>query len=196
MEEEFIKYFSRFRPLTVEESQAIIQDTCIENFKKGTILLSEGQISKDVFFILKGCVRQFCISDGDEKNTDFFIEQEWVLTAVNYAEKTPSTFYLSCLEDCILVVGNAENDKKLYQNFPELEALARSIMEVEMTKYKETLVSYITNSPEQRYINLLKNRPELLQRVPQHHLASYLGIKPESLSRIRKRIFSKNTGKK
>ena len=193
MENEFLKYFSRFRPLTDEESAAIIHDICIERFKKGTILLREGQISKDVFFVLKGCVRQYLISDGDEKNTDFFTEEKWVLTTVNYADNTPATYYLSCLEDCILVVGNSENDKKLYQNFPELEALARSIMEQEIIKYKETLVSYITDSPEQRYVKLLRNRPELIQRVPQHHLASYLGIKPESLSRIRKRIFNKNT---
>lgn len=193
MENKFLKYFSRFRSLTDEESAAIIHDICIERFKKGTILLREGQISKDVYFVLKGCVRQYLISDGDEKNTDFFTEEEWVLTTVNYTDNIPARYYLSCLEDCILVVGNSENDKKLYQNFPELEALARSIMEKEIIKYKETLVSYITDSPEQRYIKLLRNRPELIQRVPQHHLASYLGIKPESLSRIRKRIFNKKT---
>ena len=193
MENKFLEYFSRFRPLTDEESAAIIHDICIERFKKGTVLLRDGQISKDVYFVLKGCVRQYLISDGDEKNTDFFTEEEWVLTTVNYTDNIPATYYLSCLEDCILVVGNSENDKKLYQNFPELEALARSIMEKEIIKYKETLVSYITDSPEQRYVKLLRNRPELIQRVPQHHLASYLGIKPESLSRIRKRIFNKNT---
>lgn len=193
MENKFLKYFSRFRSLTDEESAAIIHDICIERFKKGTILLREGQISKDVYFVLKGCVRQYLISDGDEKNTDFFTEEEWVLTTVNYTDNIPARYYLSCLEDCILVVGNSENDKKLYQNFPELEALARSIMEKEIIKYKETLVSYITDSPEQRYVKLLRNRPELIQRVPQHHLASYLGIKPESLSRIRKRIFNKKT---
>ena len=193
MENKFLEYFSRFRPLTDEESAAIIHDICIERFKKGTVLLRDGQISKDVYFVLKGCVRQYLISDGDEKNTDFFTEEEWVLTTVNYTDNIPATYYLSCLEDCILVVGNSENDKKLYQNFPELEALARSIMEREIIKYKENLVSYITDSPEQRYVKLLRNRPELIQRVPQHHLASYLGIKPESLSRIRKRIFNKNT---
>ena len=193
MENEFLKYFSRFRQLTDEESAAILHDICIERHKKGTILLREGQISKDVYFVLKGCVRQYLISDGDEKNTDFFTEEEWVLTTVNYTDNIPARYYLSCLEDCILVVGNSENDKKLYQNFPELEALARSIMEKEIIKYKETLVSYITDSPEQRYVKLLRNRPELIQRVPQHHLASYLGIKPESLSRIRKRIFNKKT---
>ena len=193
MENKFLKYFSRFRPLTNEESAAIIHDICIERFKKGTILLREGQISKDVYFVLKGCVRQYLIVDGDEKNTGFFIEEEWVLTSVNYTDNIPSTYYLSCLEDCILVVGNSKNDKRLYQDFPELEALARSIMEREIIKYKETLITYITDSPEQRYVKLLKNRPELIQRVPQHHLASYLGIKPESLSRIRKRIFNKKT---
>ncbi|MBC8146372.1 MAG: Crp/Fnr family transcriptional regulator, partial [Bacteroidetes bacterium] len=82
-------------------------------------------------------------------------------------------------------------ENNLYQKFPKLEALARSIMEKEMIKYQEMLMLYITDSPEQRYTKLLKNRPELLQRVPQHQIASYIGIKPESLSRIRKRILKK-----
>lgn len=191
MENKFINYFSRFRQLTEEESAAIVESICIEKFKKGTTLIKEGQISKAVYFVLQGCVRQYCILDGDEKSTSFFTEEQWVLTTTNYSDNTPATNYLSCVEDCVLVVGNAEKENNLYQKFPKLEALARSIMEKEMIKYQEMLMLYITDSPEQRYTKLLKNRPELLQRVPQHQIASYIGIKPESLSRIRKRILKK-----
>ena len=85
---------------------------------------------------------------------------------------------------------------KLYQNYPQLIELAHILIEAERSKYQEMLISYITDSPEQRYNNLVKYRPELIQRVPQHHLASYIGVKPESLSRIRKRILKINPSNK
>ena len=107
MENAYIKYFSRIRPLTEYEAKAILEDIDIIEYKKGTILLREGQISKDVYFVLKGCVRQFCLLDGDEINTDFFTEEQWVFTSTNYSNNNPASFFLSCVEDSILVVGNS-----------------------------------------------------------------------------------------
>ena len=178
--------------LTEEETKAIIEDITIRKFKKGTILLNEGNISKEGYFILKGCIRQYCIVDGEEKTTNFFTEEQWVLSRKSYIQKIPADHYFSCVEDCILLIGNLEKETKFYQQiskFPRLQALSRSIMEKEIGEYQEALTTYITDTPEQRYLELLKNRPELILRVPQHQLASFIGVKPESLSRIRKRIF-------
>ena len=79
----------------------------------------------------------------------------------------------------------------MYKRFPKLEAIAGTMMELNSGMAQEELASFITSSPEERYMNLLENRSDLLNRVPQHQIASYLGMKPESLSRIRKRIVSK-----
>jgi DNA-binding MarR family transcriptional regulator len=79
----------------------------------------------------------------------------------------------------------------MYQKFPQIESLNRAMVEAIMAKQQDSLAEFKMTSPEQRYLNLLKNRPDLIQRVPQHQIASYLGVKPESLSRIRKRILKK-----
>ncbi len=194
MENEILKYVSKFMSLSEEETRVITENICFQSFKKGTILLNEGNISKEGYFILKGCIRQYCIVDGEEKTTNFFTEEQWVLSRKSYMQKIPADHYFSCVEDCILVIGNAEKETRFYKRilkFPNLQSLSRAILEKEMSDYQDMLTTYITDTPEQRYIKLLNNRPGLIQRVPQHQLASYIGVKPESLSRIRKRIFGK-----
>ena len=79
----------------------------------------------------------------------------------------------------------------MYEKYPQLESLSRVIAEVILTKQQESFTEFKTSSPEERYLNLLKTKPDLMQRVPQHQIASYLGIKPESLSRIRKRLMAR-----
>ena len=191
MEDEILNYVSKFISLTDDETKALLEDITIQNFKKGTILLNEGKVSKEGFFILKGCIRQYCIMNGEERTTNFYTEEQWVLSRKSYTQEIPADHYFSCVEDCILLIGNMEKETKFFQKiskFPRLQTLSRSIMEKEIGEYQDTLTTYITETPEQRYLKLLKNRPELIQRVPQHQLARYIGVKPESLSRIRKRI--------
>ncbi|GAA4318388.1 hypothetical protein [Compostibacter hankyongensis] len=89
------------------------------------------------------------------------------------------------------MVGEFSREQLMYRQFPALEAITRKIIEQDYGKTRENFAVFITSSPEERYIHLLKTKPELVQRVPQHQLASYLGITPESLSRIRKRIATK-----
>ncbi len=81
----------------------------------------------------------------------------------------------------------------MFKEFPRFETISRAIIEPDFAEQKKLLTSYLTDSPEQRYLNLLKTRPDLFHRIPQYHLASYIGINPESLSRIRKRIMLSKT---
>jgi CRP-like cAMP-binding protein len=157
-------------------------------FKKSDVLLKEGQASIDTYFILKGCIREFIMSDGEEKTTNFFTEEQWVISLGNFGKPEPSNHNLVCVEDCELVVGNEEQAQAMFRNFPRFETISRAVMEEFFGEQKKLLTSYLTDSPEQRYIKLLKTRPDLFQRIPQYQLASYIGVKPESLSRIRKRI--------
>jgi CRP-like cAMP-binding protein len=93
--------------------------------------------------------------------------------------------------DSSLVVGNREKEENLYRRFPKLETISRKVMEKVFAEQQEIMSSYVTDSPEQRYLKLLTSRPDLFQKIPQYQLASYIGVKPESLSRIRKRIIHK-----
>jgi CRP-like cAMP-binding protein len=101
------------------------------------------------------------------------------------------THCMECCLDSSLVVGNREKEEDLYRRFPKLETISRKVMEKVFAEQQEIMASYTTDSPEQRYIKLLKSRSDLFRTIPQYHIASYIGVKPESLSRIRKRISQK-----
>lgn len=189
MQNEIIKYLSKYIPITSELEDAIIKSGFIRSFKKGTTLLEEGKMSNECYYIIKGCIRSFYVKDGEEKTTEFYTEEQSVTPSV-YGKRIPSVSYLECVEDTIAGVGTPELETELYQKFPQLESLSRTLGEAIMAKQQDTIDDFKLSSPEERYVTLLKNRPDLFQRVPQHQIASYLGIKPESLSRIRKRIMS------
>jgi CRP-like cAMP-binding protein len=183
-----LNYFSKIMPLTNEEAAAIAETMFIQEFKKGAILLREGQVSKEAYFVLKGCVRQYYIVNGEERTNNFFTEEQWVVAIKSFSQNTPSTHYLDCCEDSHLVVGNREKEEDLYRRFPKFETISRKVMEKVFEEQQEIMASYQTDTPEQRYLKLLDTRPDLFQRLPQYQLASYIGVKPESLSRIRKRL--------
>ncbi len=191
MEDELSDLLSKFPSLNKEEVKAISENIIVRSVKKGTVLLKEGAISKECYSVLKGCIRQYYIKDGEEKTTAFFIEGDAVASFSSYVNQIPSKHYLDCVEVCSLTVGTKVKDEEMCLKFPKLEQIIRSEMEKNAGKAQEEYSLFIISSPEERYLNLLENKPELLNRVPQHQIASFIGIKPESLSRIRKRIVSK-----
>lgn len=191
MNHKLLNYFQRIMPISQEESEAIVETMTIKEYKKGTVLLKEGQISTEVYFVLEGCVRQYYLVDGDEKTNNFFTEEQWVISMQSFSQRKPSNHYLDCCMDSSLVVGNREKEEQLYKRFPKLETVSRKVMEKVFAEQQEIMASYATDTAEQRYLRLLKSRPDLFQKIPQYQIASYIGVKPESLSRIRKRLLSK-----
>jgi len=187
MEDKLFDYISRYMIVSEEEKKAIIDLDIFRNYKKGTILLTEGQQSDDGYFVIKGCIRCYYIIDGEEKTTAFYPESE-TLAPLCSVNKKPSEYYVSCVEDSILIVSNPEMEKTIFERFPRFETLCRILSEELLAKNQASFEGFKTSTPEQRYLNLLKTRPDLLQRVPQYQIASYLGIEPQSLSRIRKRL--------
>jgi CRP-like cAMP-binding protein len=188
MKSKLINHFSRISPLSAIEQKAIVDGMVITEFKKGTVLAEEGKVVTDTYYVVQGCVREFMMSDGEEKTTNFFTEDQWVISLSNHGPKEPSAHNLVCMEDCFLVAGNEKSAQEIFKSFPRFETIARAVMEEYFTEQRKLLTSYLIDSPEQRYLKLLKTRPDLFQRIPQYQLASYIGVKPESLSRIRKRI--------
>lgn len=184
-------FISKYVSLTEDEKNAIISLDIFHSVKKGTILLREGQKSKNSYFILKGCIRTYYVLDGEEKTTAFYTEMD-ILTPPCVISKTPSEYYVDCLEDTILTISNADMELEMNSRFPKFETLCRILSEELLAKQRIDFDAYKTSSPEQRYLNLLQTRPDLIQRVPQYQLASYLGIQPPSLSRLRSRILGKD----
>lgn len=179
--------------LEMNEVEMLAIDECIpvKNFEKGSVLLREGQVARDCYFNLKGCVRHYYIIDGEEKTTAFYTEGDSIAPLSSYINKTPANHYLECVEDCTLAILNYDKEIELNERVKGFESLCRLSMEADFGNHQQQLAKFITKSPEERYLDLLENRPDLLNRVPQYHLASYLGVKPESLSRIRKRVSGK-----
>ena len=187
MEKLLFDYLSQYITLSDEEKTALLDLDIFKQYKKGTILLKEGAISTNIYFVLKGCIRSYYVVDGDEKTTAFYTEAETLNPPCVLTGK-PSEFYVSCVENSILIVGNAEMEKIIFQKFPKFESLCRILSEKLLAKNKTEFDDFKISSPEQRYLNLLRTRPDLLQRVPQYQLASFLGITAQSLSRMRNRI--------
>jgi CRP-like cAMP-binding protein len=187
MEKALFNFIAKYMPLSAEEKQAIIELDIFRNYKKGTIILKEGQYSKVGYFVIKGCIRSYYIIDGEEKSTGFYTELD-SFSPLCVVNNQPSEYYVSCVEDSILTVANPDMEKIIFEKFPRFETLCRILSEELLAKSQASFDDFKTSSPEQRYLKLLETRPDLLQRVPQHQLASYLGMKPQSLSRIRKRL--------
>lgn len=191
MHDVLFDFIAKYIALTEDERNAIISLDIFRSFKKGTTLLKEGQTSRESYFVLKGCIRKYYIIDGEEKTTAFYTEME-ELTPHCVKNNTPSEYFISCVEDSILTVANPDMEVELFAKFPKFEIMCRILVEELLAKQQINFDEFKISSPEERYLNLLQNRPDLIQRVPQHQLASYLGIKPQSLSRLRARIFEKN----
>jgi CRP-like cAMP-binding protein len=158
-----------------------------KSFTKGSIILNKGQITDDSYFVLKGCIRCYYEIDGEEKTTAFYTENEGFDPHCRITGE-PSEYYVSCLEDSIIIVSNPRMDKIMFEKFPRFEKLCLQMSEKLIAKIRYDFDEFKTSSPEQRYLSLLKNRPDLLQRVPQYQMASYLGNNPSILSRLRGRI--------
>lgn len=192
MTDKLINNILKYGTLSQEEKDAIILSVEIKEFKKGDFLLREGQKSLTSYFILKGCIRQYILQNGDEKTTRFFTEDEWIISVEENSENSISVHNWIAMEDCIVITGNAQKGQKLFDEFPRLETISRRMMESAFTEIQENILFYHSKTPEERYLSLINRYPDILQRVQQYHIASYIGVKPESLSRIRKRVAKLN----
>jgi CRP-like cAMP-binding protein len=190
MQDSLFDFIAQYVQLDAAEKNALLSLDLFHSFKKGTVLLREGQTTNKNFFVLKGCIRVYYLLDGEEKTTSFYTEMEGIAPHC-VLSKTPSTYYIGCVEDSILVISDDETSAKMNAQFPKFETICRMLSEELLAKQQIDFDAFKTSSPEERYRHLLENRPDLIQRVPQHQLASYLGIQPQSLSRLRARMLEK-----
>ncbi len=184
-------FISKYLSLSQSEKDALIELNIFHSVKKGRVLLKEGERSSNGYFVLKGCLRSYYVIDGDEKTTAFYTEMEGITPAC-VLTKEPSEYYVSTTEDSILVISDPSMEAEIFSKFPKFETLCRLLSEELLAKQQINFDDFKTSTPEKRYLNLLQKRPDLIQRVPQHQLASYIGVTPQSLSRMRSRITEKS----
>jgi CRP-like cAMP-binding protein len=177
---------SQFPILTKEEVSLIVDTTVVKEYKKGEILLREGQIPRYCYMVVEGCIREYLIKDGDEKSTGFYTESETLNPPTK--DGRPSKHYLECAEDCVVTISSQSYEDELRGLMPRLDDVFQGIAIGKLNQAREEWSQFISSSPEERYLNLLETKPDLFNRIPHHQIASYLGMKPQSLSRIRKRL--------
>lgn len=190
MKNQLVEYILKHTTLSAELERIILKSSNIKEFKKGTVILNDYDYSNESFFVLKGCLRSYIIIDGEEKTIEIYTEGQPIIPK-NYGKKIPTEQFLECLEDSDLNINSPEFEAEMFRKYPEFESICRIISEIVMAKHEELFINFKITKPEDRYLHLMKTRPDVVQRVAQYQIASYLGLTPQSLSRIRKRLTEK-----
>lgn len=152
-----------------------------------TILLHEGKIADTLYLIRKGNLRLFFYNEGKDVTFQFFFEGDFVASFESLNKHQPSLFSLESIEPTEVLAIKREDFYNLLEQIPSLRKVYEEKLIDRFYVYQQLFLSRIKNTPAQRYEELLKEHPSIIQRVPQHYIASYLGITPVSLSRIRNR---------
>lgn len=156
--------------------------------KKGEFLLREGEKVNEISFVEKGVLRFYYLSDGKEINNHFFLENDYAVSYLDFLKDTPSRYYIQALEDCELFTFNAQSLQNAYDNSKNWERFGRIIAESVYAIATNRFESFLFLSAKERYLQMIASYPKYIELIPLYHLASYLGIERESLSRIRKEI--------
>jgi CRP-like cAMP-binding protein len=184
----YIHSFSSFSETSWNILQAIIAKV---EFKKGDILIQDDKVCTSLFFIRKGYCRAFNVQDGLEVNTCFYFENDIATNMNSYVFNTPSTFSIQACEPVTAYKFNKAEVLAVSKMAPEIELIAKRNLQLIAAKQEKQLQLYRLLTAKQRYEYLEKNEPEMLRRVPLTQLSSYLGVKRETLSRIRSKRLSK-----
>lgn len=158
-----------------------------KEFKKGEYFISEGQIAREIGFVLNGLVTYYWNDDGEIKIFEFGKAGDFVANYKSCIESSPSEMVLQFLEDTSMLCISAENLELFFQNVKQGEKFGRILLTKLFLNGVESITRFYRNTPELRYSEFMETHPDLLDRIPQYLISSYIGIKPQSLSRIKKR---------
>lgn len=188
MKDEIKNIFSKILQLDSQDLEIFIDKFSPLHLKKGEFFIQEGKRCTKIGFILKGCLVCAYNNDGVEVIDEFAIENEFITDYLSLLNNNPAEKNVKCLEDSDLIVIDSKDLNQLYNQKHSFERVGRIIAESLFKNWHQKAVSLMLDDAETRYKKLVKNKQSILQRVPQYLIASYLGITPESLSRIRKKI--------
>ncbi|MDN3584805.1 Crp/Fnr family transcriptional regulator [Mucilaginibacter flavus] len=156
-----------------------------------TVLLEEGSVSQNYIYVEKGCVRAFFNNNGEAKTVQFFFENEGLTSFESFTNNSPSLLTIEAIEPSVVHLLPKKYVNQLVKDLIKEPEFAQLILQVSAGRqmhYMNEFFSFIRDTPEERYQNLLNNRPHIIQRVPQHYIASYLGVTTVHLSRIKSKI--------
>lgn len=186
MHENIISNITKFDVYSDEEIDYFLSILSQKIIEKGEYFLKEGQVSSEIAYIEQGLLMHYAVYEGDIKPCDFTKEDSWLAYLKSFSTQTPSDMNILALEKSILFVLKAKDLQHLFQKYPKFLALQTYQVQKAFIDSAQHASSLAILNAKQRYYKVMQEKPFLIERVPQYHLATYLGIKPQSLSRIRK----------
>jgi len=187
MTEQLFRFCSAIYPVSPELRTAIAKLTFLQHLPRHTLLLKEGKVCSHLHFIEKGLARAFHFRDGQEVTSWFMKEDDMIISVHSFYRQQPSHENMELVEDSVVVSLEYKNLQELYRRFPEFNFIGRVLTEHYYALSEERAIALRTHTAQERYESFLNTHPEFFNRVPLKHIASYLGMTPETLSRLRAR---------
>jgi CRP-like cAMP-binding protein len=187
--QKLIDYFQKYLPFNTEEKELIASKITLRNIKRKQMILQEGLICKHYFFVIEGCFKMYAVDEkGNQHNLQFAAENDWIADIGSFHSEKPSKLFIEAIEPSIILQIEQQDLYFLYLNIPKLNIIFKVITEHKFIELQNRVLQNISSTAQQRYLNFLEQYPNLSSRLPNTQIASYLGITPEFLSKIRKEL--------
>src|SRR5688572_29228248 len=184
------KFITKYVNLSDVELEDITNRFKSKVVKKNNYLLREGDTCKDLVFVQKGCLRLYYVKDDIEVSVWFAFQHSSAIEIYSFISENPSDYFLQAIEDSEVLYISKTELKKLYQHQPKMQEMMRNFWEAVLLDLIGRFTALQKDSAEKRYLDLLSKQPDYLETIPQKYLASFIGVTPTSLSRIRKKIIT------
>ena len=182
-----IEHFETYLPLSDSERNLVETRTAARKVKRRQMILQEGFVCKYYSFVAEGCFRMYGVDNkGTEHNIQFAAENDWIADIGSFHSGKPSRLFIEAVEPALILQVEKEDLYFLYRNIPKLDRIFKVIIENKYVELQNRVLQNISSTAQQRYLNFLEQYPTLSLRLPNVQIASYLGITPEFLSKIRK----------
>lgn len=187
--ESLIAYFHNHLTLTDEEKHAVRKSFSERRVKRRQFILQEGDVCKLNTFVVEGCFRMYMVDDnGKEHNLQFAIENWWIGDLTSFHSEEPSRLTIEAIENSIILQISKEDQLRLFVDYPKFNRIFRVFTENALVSYQRRVLQNISSTAEERYIDFMNRYPDLFNRISNVQIASFLGITPEFLSTIRKKL--------
>ena len=184
-----IDYFNNLLPLDKEEISVVEELFKERKIKRRQFILQEGEVCKLNTFVVEGCFKMYFVDDsGKEHNLQFAIENWWIGDISSFHFEEPSKLCIEAIENSVILQVNKEDQQRLFIDYPKFNRIFRVLAENAMVGLQKRTVQNISSTAEERYLDFLKRYPQFFNRISNVQIASYLGVTPEFLSAIRKKI--------
>jgi CRP-like cAMP-binding protein len=191
-EEQIKKFLQRASPLLDKEIEMFLEKRQTQRLSKGDYLVKEGQVCRSLYFVHTGVLSLLLLKEGEEHVKDFSLSGKFITAYTSFTKKTASEIFIRAEQDCEVSLWDGDYVLNLIQENQHWTLFAKTIADYLFQRKEQKEITMILNTAEERYLRLIQEFPAVFQQVPQYLIASYLGIKPQSLSRIRKTLLHKH----